>query len=184
VRRDSLYDDLLVAAIELASTRMSLAVPSLRAVARACAVSATAVYRHFASQSDLNQAVLLRIDASFLEGVARADDPGRPPRERLRGLAHGYLNWGLANPGLYQLRFESADRLGADHVHSDAADAMLGRIGELLESSGGASGLTAQDLWACIHGVLSLRIHKPDHPWPEQPAVQLDRLLTAWGFAG
>ncbi|WP_306214517.1 TetR/AcrR family transcriptional regulator [Actinoplanes sp. RD1] len=184
MRGDNLYDDLLAAAIELASTRMSLAVPSLRAVARACAVSATAVYRHFASQSDLNQAVLLRIDASFVEGVAGADDPGRPPRERLRVLAHGYLTWGLANPGLYQLRFESAEQLGADHVHSDAADALLGRIGELLEAAGGASGLTAQDLWACAHGVVSLRIHKPDHPWPEQPAVQLDRLLTTWGFAG
>jgi AcrR family transcriptional regulator len=184
VRGDNLYDDLLVAAVELASTRMSLAVPSLRAVARACAVSATAVYRHFASQSDLNQAVLLRIDASFVEEVAGADDPGRPPRERLRSLAHGYLNWGLANPGLYQLRFESADQLRADHVHSDAADALLGHIGELLEDSGAASGLVAQDLWACVHGMVSLRIHKPDHPWPEQPAMQLDRLLAAWGFAG
>jgi AcrR family transcriptional regulator len=182
VRRDGLYDDLLAAAIRLASTRMSLAVPSLRAVARACDVSATAVYRHFASQSDLNRAVLLGIDASFVAGVAATDDPGRSPRERLRGLAYGYLRWGLANPGLYQLRFESADQLGTDYVHSNAADALMARLGELLAASGSAPGLTAQDVWACMHGVLSLRIHKPDHPWPEEPDVQLERLLTGWGL--
>ncbi|MEU9190456.1 TetR/AcrR family transcriptional regulator [Streptomyces sp. NPDC048484] len=180
---ERLYDALLTAAIRLASTRMSLAVPSLRAVARACEVSATAVYRHFASQSDLNRAVLLAIDASFVDSVAGNDDPGRPPRERLRGLAHGYLQWGLANPGLYQLRFESADQLGTDYVHSNAADALLAHIDELVDASGGAAGLTAADLWSCLHGVVSLRIHKPDHLWPEEPAAQLERLLTAWGFA-
>jgi AcrR family transcriptional regulator len=182
--RPGLYDDLLAAAIRLASTRMSLAVPSLRAVARACDVSATAVYRHFASQSDLNRAVLLGIDASFVEAVAAADDPGRPPRERLRGIAYGYLDWGLANPGLYQLRFESADQLGSDYVRGDGADTLLAGIGELLRASGDTSGLTAADLWACLHGVLSLRIHKPGHPWPEEPAVQVERLLEAWGFTG
>ncbi|MFG1604710.1 TetR/AcrR family transcriptional regulator [Actinoplanes sp. NPDC049265] len=184
MRKDGLYDDLVAAAVRLASTRMSLAVPSLRAVARACDVSATAVYRHFAAQSDLNQAVMLSIDASFVTAMAAADDAGRPPAERLRLLAYGYLRWGLDNPGLYQLRFESADQLGADYVRSDAADTLLAGIGELLRASGDTSGLTAADLWTCLHGVISLRLHKPAHPWPEEPAAQLERLLTAWGFTG
>ncbi|MEV6843524.1 TetR/AcrR family transcriptional regulator [Actinoplanes sp. NPDC051411] len=182
MRRDHLYDDLLAAAIQLASSRLSLAIPSLRAVARACDVSATAVYRHFASQSDLNRAVLLAVDSSFVGAVTSADDPGRAPRERLRLLAYAYLGWGLANPGLYQLRFESADQLGDDHVHTDGADMLLAQIGELIRASATASPVTATDLWAGMHGLTSLRVHKPGHRWHEDGPAHIDRLLTAWGL--
>jgi AcrR family transcriptional regulator len=171
MRRDHLYDELLAAAIGLASSRLSLAIPSLRAVARACDVSATAVYRHFESQSALNRAVL---------AMSNADEPGRAPRARLRLLACAYLEWGLANPGLYQLRFESADQLGADHVHTDGADVLLAQIGELVRASGTASAVTAADLWGGIHGLTSLRLHKPAYTWPDDATTQIDRLLAAW----
>lgn len=180
MRRDHLYDELLAAAIRLASVRLALAIPSLRAVARACDVSATAVYRHFASQSDLNRAVLLAVDSSFVEAMTRADDHARPPRERLRLLAYAYLEWGLADPGLYQLRFESADQLGADHVHTDGADVLLAQISELIRASGTTSPVTAIDLWSGMHGLTSLRVHKPGHRWHDDGPAQIDRLLAAW----
>jgi AcrR family transcriptional regulator len=180
MRRDHLYDELLAAAIGLASSRLSLAIPSLRAVARACDVSATAVYRHFESQSALNRAVLLAVDSSFVAAMSNADEPGRAPRARLRLLACAYLEWGLANPGLYQLRFESADQLGADHVHTDGADVLLAQIGELVRASGTASAVTAADLWGGIHGLTSLRLHKPAYTWPDDATTQIDRLLAAW----
>jgi AcrR family transcriptional regulator len=183
VRRDGLYDALLAAAIRLASTEMSLAIPSLRAVARECGVSATAVYRYFSSQSALSQAVLQEVDASFVAALAGADDPRMPSRERLRRLAYAYLEWGLTNPGLYQLRFESADQLGDDYVSSDAADKLLRRIGELVEASGSSSRLTAEDLWTCLHGVVSLRVHKPARSWSSSAPAQLERLLADWGLA-
>jgi AcrR family transcriptional regulator len=180
MRRDHLYDELLAAAIALASSRLSLAIPSLRAVARACDVSATAVYRHFASQSDLNRAVLYAVDSSFVAAMTSADDTARPPRERLRQLACAYLEWGLSHPGLYQLRFESADQLGADHVHTDGADLLLARIEELIRAVGTPSAATAIDLWAGIHGLTSLRLHKPGYTCPDAVTTQIDRLLAAW----
>lgn len=180
---EGLYDELLAAAMRLASSEMSLAIPSLRAVARACGVSATAVYRHFASQSALNRAVLLGVDGSLVAALAGADDPGWSPRRRLRRFAHAYLEWGLANPGLYQLRFESADQLGADYVRTDAADRLLELIDELLAAGGTATSLTAEDLWTSLHGVVSLRIHKPGRAWSTSSAAQVERLLTEWGLA-
>jgi AcrR family transcriptional regulator len=57
VPSEGLHDRLLDAAVELAAPGLDLAVPSLRAAARACGVSATAVYRYFASQSELNRAI-------------------------------------------------------------------------------------------------------------------------------
>jgi hypothetical protein len=89
----------------------------------------------------------------------------------------------VANPGLYQLRFESADQLGDDYVHSDAAYDALRSIGSLLRALGVDGRLAAEDLWVGMHGVVSLRIHKPHLPWPDT-AEQMDRLLALWGLSG
>jgi len=122
------------------------------------------------------------VDSSFVAAMTAADDPGRSPRERLRLLAYAYLEWGLANPGLYQLRFESADQLGADHVHTDGADVLLAQIGELVQASGTASPVTPADLWAGMHGLTSLHLHKSDYRRPDDVGP-VDRLLAAWDLA-
>ncbi|MET8947211.1 TetR/AcrR family transcriptional regulator [Streptomyces sp. NPDC004542] len=179
---EGLRDRLLDTALELASPGLTLAIPSLRAAARACGVSATAVYRYFASQGDLNRAILLRIDAAFVAAMTEADDPRLPPVERLRRLAVAYLEWGVAHPGLYQLRFESAGQLGADYVYSGAADDVLGGIGRLARAAGADERVAAEDLWVGMHGVVSLRIHKPHMAWPDIE-TQVDRLFALWGFA-
>ena len=178
---EALRDRLLDAALELASPGLVLAVPSLRSAARACGVSATAVYRYFASQSELNRAILLRIDAIFVAALTEADDPKLPPLDRLRRIAAAYLAWGVANPGLYQLRFESAGQLGDDYVQSGAADVVLGGIGQLAREAGADERVTAEDLWVGMHGVVSLRIHKPHLAWPDVE-THVDRLFILWGF--
>ena len=183
MRTDGLYDDLIAAAIPLASPRLPLAIPSLRAVARACGVSATAVYRYFASQTVLTQTILGSIESAFLAALAGADDPGQPPRERLRCLAHAYLSWGLANPGLYQLRFESVDRSDEDSVRTGASDDMLVHIGSLIAASDSVSQVTAEDLWAGLHGLVSLRIHKSDRAWADESDAQIERFLAMWDLA-
>ncbi|MGA5300330.1 TetR/AcrR family transcriptional regulator [Nucisporomicrobium flavum] len=176
------YDQLVAAAMELASPGLPLSVPSLRAVARECGVTPTAVYRHFPSQSSLNRVILLTIDQAFVTAVSAADDPARPPADRLRGFAHAYAAWGLAHPGLYQLRFESADQLGEDYVRTDAADKLLAHIDSVIAVLDEPSEATAEDLWVGLHGVVSLRIHKRDRPWSVAVEEQIDRLLRAWGI--
>ena len=111
---DQLREELLASAAALAAGPRPVAVPSLRAVARACGVSATAVYRHFPSQSALTRAVLVAEHAAFVRAVLAADDASADPASRLRRLAAGYVAWGTTHPGPYQLLFESADQLGED----------------------------------------------------------------------
>ncbi|MEV4703337.1 TetR/AcrR family transcriptional regulator [Actinoplanes sp. NPDC049316] len=177
------YDQLVAAAMELAAPGLPLSVPSLRAVARECGVTPTAVYRHFPSQSSLNRVILMTVDQSFVAAVSAADDPARPPQERLQRFAHAYFDWGIANPGLYQLRFESADQLGEDYVRTDAADKLLAHIDGVIRSLEEPSPATAEDLWVGLHGLVSLRIHKRDRPWSAEPREQIDRLLRAWAIA-
>ena len=111
---DQLRGELLRAAAALAAGPRPVAIPSLRAVARACDVSAAAVYRHFSSQSALTRALLATQYEAFEAAVLHGDDPTQGAGDRARRLVRAYVRWGLTNPGMYQLLFESADQLGAD----------------------------------------------------------------------
>ncbi|GIJ46028.1 putative transcriptional regulator, TetR family protein [Virgisporangium aliadipatigenens] len=177
----SLYDKLLAAALDLATAPRPVTIPSLRSVARACDVSATAVYRHFPSQSALNKALLMGIDNSFAAAVSGADAPHLLPRERLHRIGRAYLDWGIRNPGLYQLRFESADALGDDYVRGDVADRVIEGMDALLKAAG-REAVRGQDLWIAAHGLVSLRIHKPFLPWTDDLDAEVERLLTLWGI--
>lgn len=148
-----------------------MAVPSLRAVAQACGVSPTAVYRHFASQEDLIGAVLASEHEVFERAVLAADDPGAPPEERLRQLVGAYARWGLANPGVYQVLFETGEQLRAGAAVAGASDQLVGHVSALVAAHRGSAAtdagaaLAGERLWRAAHGLVSLRIHKPDHPW-------------------
>ena len=185
VRRegDQLRDELLAAATALTESPRPVAIPSLRAVARACGVSATAVYRHFPSRSALTRAVLTAENVRFGRAVLGADEPGAEPAERLRRLAAAYVRWGAASPGLYQLLFESADQLGDDWPVVATSEALTGHITTLLTARDGAgphavpAALAAERLWVGLHGLVSLRLHKPGHPWAGDLGAEVDRLL-------
>ena len=181
---DQLRWELLSAAADLAAAPRPVAIPSLRAVARACDVSASAVYRHFPSQAALTRALLMRqrdaLDAAILEG----DDPAQDPAARLRRLARAYVRWGLANPGMYQLLFESANQLDPDSRLPDAADRAM-QLGYDLIAKIASTGdddsdpiAAAERLWFGLHGIVSLRLHKPDLPWRSNPETEAETLAT------
>jgi AcrR family transcriptional regulator len=172
-----LRDDLLAAAGELAVRPRPAAIPSLRSVAKACGVTPTAVYRHFPSQTALTHAMLAAYDEAFAQAVIAADEPGRPPRERLLLMAQAWVSWALANPGYYQLLFESADELGDDYLTPGATDRLSERAAELLGADPGTAA-TIEDLLAALHGIASLRIHKPNFAWTAGPEDQVARILT------
>lgn len=187
---DQLRGELLAAATSLVAGPRAVAVPSLRAVARACGVSATAVYRHFPSQSALTRAVLLAEHAAFVRAVLAADDRAAPPAARLRQLAAGYVRWGLDNPGPYQLLFESADQLGADWAVLGASDEVTERLTEVVATlaKGGAPAtspeVAGERLWTRLHGLVSLRVHKPGHAWATDPDTEVAHLLDQVGAVG
>ncbi len=79
--------------------------PNLRKVARACGVSATSAYRHFASKDDLFDGVA-KEDLRELEAVVRAAP----------GAESAYVEWAVAN----RFRFAHAVYAGGTHMDSFA----------------------------------------------------------------
>lgn len=179
---DQLRADLVAAASALLVEPHAVALPSLRAVARACSVSPAAVYLHFDSVQSLTAAVL---DAQLddLESSMRphlAD--GVPARDQLADFGAAYVRWGIEHPGAYQLIFESADRLDLpdrEHVRWSLIDEVARLVSESTGASTPDASVTAVRLWTILHGMVSLRIHKPSLPWGPI-AVELDDVLARY----
>ena len=183
---EQLRSALLAAAETLLVEPRSSPPLSLREVARLAGVSPSAVYLHFASAHELIAAVVQsqsrKLVAAVLgsgfadpadgpDDVAGAADGAWPAASiTLADIATRYVDWGLANPGAYQLLFESADRLGNPVGPSEPGwiviEAAVGALGAAHGMSRADATTTALRAWAALHGVVSLRIHKGDELWP------------------
>ncbi|GLU48312.1 TetR/AcrR family transcriptional regulator [Nocardiopsis ansamitocini] len=161
--------------------------PSLRAVARACNVSATAVYLHFDSWAALIDAVL---DQHFTDVRTRIDSAGRTsahPRERLDATALAYVLWGLEYPGPYQLLFESTERLKDPGVVDSWSKELIGSMARDLLATGFvgdmAKAVEAVDrLSIALHGIISIRRHKPGRAWSRNVPEEVVGMVEV--FAG
>lgn len=182
---DQLRGELLAAASQLASGPRPVAIPSLRAVARACNVSAAAVYRHFPSQHALTHAVLEAEYGRFEATVLGDDDLEAPPLDRLRALALAYVRWGLANPGMYQLLFESADQLAPEAAFHNAESELYSRMFALIDAVGPTTGTATRSarevavdrIAIGLHGIVSLAIHKAGERWTTPLAELIEDYL-------
>lgn len=170
---DQLRGELLAAAAALAVGPHPVAIPSLRAVARACSVSAAAVYRHFPSQHALMHALLQEEYGRFERLVLAQDDPDSHPRDRLRALSLAYVRWGLEHPGMYQLLFESADQLPPEAAFHSASNELYDRMFALIDALNlttrtahrSPRDVAVDRLAIGLHGIVSLAIHKAGTRW-------------------
>jgi AcrR family transcriptional regulator len=171
---------LVNAATKLLVTTHALPPPSLRAIARECNVSPAAVYLHFKSQTQLLTAVLETQFAQLRHTLDQADDPAATPLDRLHAMAHRYVTWGIDHPGAYQLLFETADPpLAADTTGPGVG--LLHRAAALAPHApdGDIAWIFAMRLWTSLHGLTSLRIHKPTAPWATDIGADTSALVNA-----
>lgn len=157
---------LIAAASEPLLEPQPLGLPSLRSVARRAGVAPSAVYLHFASAESLLDAVIEEQFAQMRMAID-FDSPGRTLIEQ----AVAYVRWGIENPGGYQLLFESADRLTTQATGDGAGLGwdLIASLDAAIVAAGAdpaASATTALRVWTRLHGIVSLRIHKPGTPWP------------------
>lgn len=142
---------------------------SLRRLAADLGVTAPALYAHVGSKQDLLRGVA---EVEFRGLIARfgaARD--RDPVERLRALAHSYVNYALESPRLFQTAFLFRPDLRADASGDglplateafgfasasvqDAIDAGAIRRGDPL--------VTALTLWVGVHGVATVLLSGPE----------------------
>jgi len=168
----NLRESLIETGIELARAQGPDGVV-LREVARRAGVSHNAAYRHFADREallaeiarhgmrELRGAMQREIDAADAE-----DHPDEQSRAaaRLRATGRAYVDFAIAEPGLFDIAFSAIpdeDGLDADTDPYDLLTQVL--------DDGVAAGAVSADLrpgaevicWAAVHGFATLHVHGP-----------------------
>jgi AcrR family transcriptional regulator len=143
---------------------------SLRQVAEQIGYSPTTIYLHFDDKTDLLFAVVDDAYADFSRRLQAAYDSTDDPLARIRALGDAYVDFGLANPAIYEMIFmhrteflvswrkgeerpRASSLLILQRAVVDAQHAGAVRQGD-VQSLGDA-------LWAVVHGLVSLSISLP-----------------------
>lgn len=174
---------------------------TLRGVARAAGVAATSVYLHFPDTDALVLAVAEEHFGELADAQQAARDAAATPREAVRAMALAYCEFGLANPGLYQVMFTSPLPPVADlrqipgrrafEQRTAAIAAALGDIGSGVTGDphdpDGPAFRASALLWQFLNGAVNLRISRPVFPWPpieETVTAVVEQLLGPATAAG
>ena len=168
-RGEQLREELIRAAIELLEEPQVVNGPSLREIARATGIAPSAVYTRFTSASELLQTVIDSQYGALREEIRKSAQAATNPKEKLVLIASRYITWGLEHPGSYQLLFESSDKLPEGVVALGPGVELLreigGHVAEVLGESDDSPERVTLRLWAALHGITSLRLHKKNSPW-------------------
>ncbi len=150
---------------------------SLREVARAVGVSATAVYRHFPDKGAL-------MAAFAAEGLARLAAAQRVASKAAGGGVDGfsatgaaYVRFALAHPALFRLIFANpaSIKLQPGGHENDAMAFLRANAALLAEGKGGDAQVIALRAWAVAHGLAMLML---DGQAPIDDAL-IDRVIDA-----
>nr|WP_202422732.1 TetR/AcrR family transcriptional regulator [Gordonia sp. SID5947] len=137
--------------------REGAAALTVRAVATEAGVAPMGVYNHFDGKDGLLDAVVTDGFAEFATAVAAHDGDAAT---RLRNSGRNYREFAIANPTLYGLMF-SAECEAEDEVAARAFGVLadIVRYGQAagVIRLGDATHLAAQ-IWACVHGAVSLEL--------------------------
>jgi len=137
---------------------------SLRALAKDCGTSTSAVYSIFGSKEALVGAVLAEADASFSDSQRRAlAHPASGPVHSLALLGLAYRRWALDHPALYAVMFARQSSIATTHVlAADSIAPLRSVVQDCFDAgifvSGPDVGDVVLSIWAGVHGFVSLEI--------------------------
>jgi AcrR family transcriptional regulator len=168
-----LREELIAAARQLLMTAENESDVSIRAVTRAAGAAPQSFYLQFASLDELLYAVYAIEFDDLRQALTGAAEGAADPAAALLAMCRAYCDYALAHPGRYraltgvrgQLHddWEPAQMPGtpAFVVLRDAVAAALSAAGRDADPA-----LAAATLWACLHGIVTLRADRPAFPWP------------------
>ena len=152
---------------------------TMRRLAQRIEYSPTTIYLHFKDKNELLQAICEETFSRLTAKLERLQKTAGSPLGHLRDSLRTYIEFGLANPNQYLVTFMSPSP---------------GREGEAFEGSAGSRAfdtlrqgvracaehgdihapnidMTAQALWAAVHGLTSLIITQRGFPFAARAAL-------------
>ncbi len=162
---------------------------TLRAVAREAGVAAPSVYLHFASKDELLRAVMLEHFAGFRRALGTSVAAADGPAAKLRAGCLAYCRFAVEQPGAYRVMFgntrsgfagEGWEDLPGTDTFAILADGIAANMASGTARPGDPQRVATQ-VWAALHGIVTLRWAVPMFPWP--PVEELVDAILA-GLVG
>jgi AcrR family transcriptional regulator len=173
-----LREDLIAAARELLADADSESDVSIRKVTRAVGVTPQAFYLQFATLDELLFAVYAAEFAELISALEAATTGVAPGEAALRAMCHAYAAFAVERPVQYRLMMSVRGTLHEDWDPTKLPGApVLAMLRDaLVAAAHNPPGALSPDaavvqLWATLHGILSLRDSRPTFPWP--PLTQM-----------
>ena len=156
----------------------------LREVARRTGVSHNAAYRHFADREELLAEVaqlgMDRLEQAMLDRMAtvRTRDPRRRAVRRLRETGRAYVQFALAEPGLFEVAFATHVDEGQDGGPYALLNAVLDELVEVGAMPPDRRAGADVACWAGVHGFAMLHLRGPLREASDaEREAALDRML-------
>jgi AcrR family transcriptional regulator len=182
-----LRDELIAAAGRLLGADGDVDSLSLRGVAREAGVAAPSVYLHFASKEALLRAVVSAHFAALQQTIETGVASGHDPASRLLAGCVAYCRYAVEQPRSYELLFNTPrpDIKDPDFTGTSGAVAfqvLVDGVAACIAAGVARPGdpfRMATDIWAALHGAVSLRRATTGFPWPPLEA-QVRGILEAF----
>lgn len=182
-----LRNALIRAAVALAEQGGPDAV-TIRAAARAAGVTPTAAYRHFSGHSELLAAAkelaiseLTRAIRRCIDEVVESGDPVRVAVHRAAAIGRGYVQFALAEPGLFRTAFCLDAPTEPVLSKTSEDDHPLGMLAGVLDELARVGFMDAAQrplaeigAWSTVHGLAMLLV---DGPLTDLPAAERDLVV-------
>ena len=149
----------------------------LREAARAAGVSHSAAYRHFADREALLAEVSSHARTELAAEMRRRVNRESDPRKRLQAVGAAYIDFALAQPGLFRTAFTSHPATSDDDDHDRPAGPEAGShepaepyevLRQALDEAQAAGLLDARRragaeiaIWSAVHGLACLLLDGP-----------------------
>jgi AcrR family transcriptional regulator len=143
---------------------------SIRKVTDRCGYTAPTIYHHFGDKAGLVSAVVegrFRRILELMSSIPRGPDAAH----YLREMARAFVGFALENPDHYRLLSVP----GVDPAAVPSAEAARSLVKRALEELAREGTLATADIqaayettWAMLHGLISLRLLRPEYPFSDQ----------------
>ena len=156
---------------------------SMRGLAEMIGCSHGNLYLHFKDKEALFDCLVEESFERLAGGMQRLieSEKGRDPVELIRKMGRAYVEFGVANPSVYEFAFllrRPGQRASKPHVAYERLRSLVLRCLDEKRFRRVDVDAASQALWAAVHGITSLLILRPAYPWAERDKL-IGRVVDA-----
>jgi AcrR family transcriptional regulator len=156
---------------------------TIRRIASQIGISSTALYVYFPDKNSILREICTETFTGLTHEFEAIKAQKLTPLEALRAAAHAYIAFGLGHPHEYELTFIvhqgqvcPSGKTDPDAPGERAYHCLLDLVADAVNAGVVAEpnvDRVAQQIWAGVHGLVSLFLSQPEFPWE----VDADELI-------